>query len=267
MPFAVDPRDEAAAAKFEEDRQKNLAKQSGTLELANRAGAIHRLYPHVSPGVALSLAKANASEETIKTVAEAEAQRLVNGAADRQARIATADKPKGFGGVLKTATKFATAGLAFPYEAGVNVASQVFAGGDPGVMNGFTISTSLGSLIRDRNRSGSGFFIGGEAQKNQADRARRYRGTVGGQAWTPGRGTAALVTEPGSYAYNLLSGLVDAASVITLDPLNKIVPKALEVGAEAKGVTSWGAKGKILPLGADVIEGITGVAKVAAAAQ
>lgn len=262
MPFAVDPRDEAAAAKFEEDRQKNLAKQSGTLDLANRAGAIHRLYPHVSPGVALSLAKANASEETIKTVAEAEAQRLVNGAADRQARIDAADKPKGFGGVLKTATKFAAAGLAFPYEAGVNVASQVFAGGDPGVINGFTISTSLGSLIRDRNRSGSGFFIGGEAQKNQGDRARRYRGTVGGQAWTPGRGTAALVTEPGSYAYNLLSGLVDAASVITLDPLNKIVPKALEVGAEAKGVTSWGAKGKILPLGEETIQAITGTADV-----
>lgn len=262
MPFAIDPRDEAAAHKFEEDRQKNLAKQSGTLELANKAAAIHRLYPHVSPGVALSLAKANATEATIKTVAEAEAQRLINGAADRQARIAEADKPSGLGGAFKTGVKFAAAGLAFPYELGVNAASQVFAGGDPGIANGMVISTSLGSLIKDRQKSGSGFFIGGEAQKNQADRARRYRGTVGGQAWTPGRGTAALVSEPGSYAYNILSGLVDAASVIALDPLNKIAPKALEVGAEAKGVTSWGSRGKILPLGEDVVQAITGTEKV-----
>lgn len=267
MPFAIDPRDEAAAHKFEEDRQKNLAKQSGTLELANKAAAIHRLYPHVAPGVALSLAKAGATEATIKTVADAEAQRLINGAADRQARIAEADKPSGLGGAFKTGVKFAAAGLALPYELGVNAASQVFAGGDPGVANGFFISTSLGSLIKDRQKSGSGFFLGGEAQKNQADRARRYRGTVGGQAWTPGRGTAALVSEPGSYAYNILSGLVDAASVFALDPMNKIVPKALEVGAEAKGVTSWGSRGKILPLGEDVVQSITGVAKVAAGVQ
>jgi len=261
MPFAADFRDEEAALKYEEERQKKLAQQRNTLETANRAGAIHRLYPHITPGVALSLAKSNASEQTIETVAKAEAQRLVNGSAERQARIAAADKPKGIGGAFRTGVKYATAALALPYEAGVNVASQVFAGGDPGVANGFFVSTSLGSLIKDGEKSGSGYFIGGEAQKNQADRARRYRGTVGGQAWTPGRGAASLVAEPGSEAYNILSGLVDAASVITLDPLNKLVPASLKVGAEGAGLTSWGPRGKILPLADDVIEGITGAVK------
>jgi hypothetical protein len=261
MPFAADFRDEEAALKYEEERQKKLAQQRNTLETANRAGAIHRLYPHITPGVALSLAKSNASEQTIETVAKAEAQRLVNGSAERQARIAAADKPKGPAGAFRTGVKYATAALALPYEAGVNVASQVFAGGDPGVANGFFISTSLGSLIKDGEKSGSGYFIGGEAQKNQADRARRYRGTVGGQAWTPGRGAASLVAEPGSEAYNILSGLVDAASVITLDPLNKLVPAGLKVGAEGAGLTSWGPRGKILPLADDVVEGITGAAK------
>jgi hypothetical protein len=261
MPFAADFRDEEAALKYEEERQKKLAQQRNTLETANRAGAIHRLYPHITPGVALSLAKSNASEQTIETVAKAEAQRLVNGSAERQARIAAADKPKGIGGAFRTGVKYATAALALPYEAGVNVASQVFAGGDPGVANGFFVSTSLGSLIKDGEKSGSGYFIGGEAQKNQADRARRYRGTVGGQAWTPGRGAASLVAEPGSEAYNILSGLVDAASVITLDPLNKLVPASLKVGAEGAGLTSWGPRGKILPLADDVVESITGAAK------
>jgi hypothetical protein len=261
MPFAADFRDEEAALKYEEERQKKLAQQRNTLETANRAGAIHRLYPHITPGVALSLAKSNASEQTIETVAKAEAQRLVNGSAERQARIAAADKPKGIGGAFRTGVKYATAALALPYEAGVNVASQVFAGGDPGIANGFFVSTSLGSLIKDGEKSGSGYFIGGEAQKNQADRARRYRGTVGGQAWTPGRGAASLVAEPGSEAYNILSGLVDAASVITLDPLNKLVPASLKVGAEGAGLTSWGPRGKILPLADDVVEGITGAAK------
>lgn len=259
MPFPANPLDEDAALRAEEDRQKRAkAAVAGGPDLAKKVGSIHRLYPHITPGVALSLAKANASEATIKSVAEQEVKRMA-------AKAAQDNEPKGVFGRLgswaKTGTRWATAGLALPYEALTNVASQAFTG--EGGMDGFFISTSLGTMLADDEKAGSGFFIGGDAAKKQADRARRYRGTIGGQAWTFGRGAASLVAEPGTDAYRLLSGLVDAAAVIGGDPLNYLVPGASGAVAARKGLTKLGPAGRIMPLADEVVEGIAGANKIA----
>lgn len=259
MPFPANPLDEDAALRAEEDRQKRAkAAVAGGPDLAKKVGSIHRLYPHITPGVALSLAKANASEATIKSVAEQEVKRMA-------AKAAEENQPKGVFGRLgswaKTGTRWATAGLALPYEALTNVASQAFTG--EGGMDGFFISTSLGTMLADDEKAGSGYFLGGDAAKKQADRARRYRGTIGGQAWTFGRGAASLVAEPGTDAYRLLSGLVDAAAVIGGDPLNFAVPGASRIAGARRGLTKLGPTGRIMPLADEVVEGIVGANKIA----
>ena len=258
MGFGLTVQDEDAVYAYEEKRKERDKgyTQSASTTLASRAAAIHRTYPHLTPGVALALAKGNANEATIEQAAKRAAEQAV---AEQQRKAA---EPKGLGDKIyekfKTGTRYAAAALAFPYEVGVNLASQAFSGGDPGVREGLVISTSLGSLIRNDELAGSGFFMGGEALQKQGERARRYRGTINGQAWTIGRGAASLVSEPGSDAYRYLSGLVDAAAIIGLDPVNFLVPVGGELGAAKKGVTRFGRTGRILPVAADDLARLAG---------
>ena len=56
------------------------------------------------------------------------------------------------------------------------------------------------------------------AQK--AREASRY--LIGGHGWTPGRALAALVFDPDSTAFNVASGLVDAAVAIKIDPVSNV---------------------------------------------
>lgn len=78
---------------------------------------------------------------------------------------------------------------------------------------------------------GSGWFVGGDVETGQAERQRALVGTVQGpggpSAWTPGRGLASALTETGiideeSWAWNLTSGIVDAAVAVVADPSNLI---------------------------------------------
>lgn len=78
---------------------------------------------------------------------------------------------------------------------------------------------ALGRLLRGKDVNlGSGFFPGGEVHKEQVRRAQQV--TIGGHALTPGRLTAAAITEPGTDAYRRLSGVVDFAGALTADPSN-----------------------------------------------
>jgi hypothetical protein len=54
----------------------------------------------------------------------------------------------------------------------------------------------------------------------QRERARKYRGTIEGSAWTPGRGSANMVFKPKSLPYNIMSGVIDALIMIKTDPTN-----------------------------------------------
>jgi hypothetical protein len=95
---------------------------------------------------------------------------------------------------------------------------------------------------------GEGFFAGEDLINKQAERARKYRGTVNGSAWTVGRGAANLVFKPKSLPYNIMSGVLDALVMIKTDPT---------------GLVTKGAK--LATKGGVVLGGIdeaTGVAKI-----
>ena len=74
----------------------------------------------------------------------------------------------------------------------------------------FLGATTLASLARNWGDQGSGIFVSEEIRQDQAERARKFRGTTqGGHAWTIGRGGAGMVFTEDSYAYNLMSGAID----------------------------------------------------------
>lgn len=69
---------------------------------------------------------------------------------------------------------------------------------------------------------GEGLFVGGTVRTDQQQRAREVRGTIGGEAWTIGRAMASTVLEPGSSPYGWVSGTIDAAAAVGLDPANYV---------------------------------------------
>lgn len=80
----------------------------------------------------------------------------------------------------------------------------------PTTESSFFGSTTLASLIDNWEKQGSGWFVSDDIRQEQAVRARAYRGTThGGHAWTLGRGSAGMVFKEDSFAYNLMSGIVD----------------------------------------------------------
>ena len=96
-------------------------------------------------------------------------------------------------------------------------------------------------MLADSQDTGDGFFIGGAAAKNQAQRARETRGTINGHAWTIGRGAASVAFTPGSVAYNVMSGFLDAAVAVGTDPTNYLGPQiaaARKAKAALPGLTS-----------------------------
>lgn len=130
---------------------------------------------------------------------------------------------------VKTASRYTMATLNFVPQFVQGGLAQVFDENDS--VAGWFISTDLGSLISNDEVAGEGFFIGGRAAELQAERARRYRGTIDNHAWTLGRGVASLVVQPGSEPYRYLSGLVDAAAAIKLPA----VPGGKNVTGAIKG--------------------------------
>jgi hypothetical protein len=73
---------------------------------------------------------------------------------------------------------------------------------------------------------GEGFFAGQDLMNKQAERARKYRGTIDGSAWTVGRGAANLVFKPKSLPYNIMSGVLDALVMIKTDPTGVVTKGA-----------------------------------------
>ena len=76
-------------------------------------------------------------------------------------------------------------------------------------------TTDLGAYIASRGQGGEGFFVSGPAREIQERAAVAYRGGVtypDGEVrgYTPGRGLGFLAGQPGSTAYNRLSGAIDA---------------------------------------------------------
>jgi hypothetical protein len=177
-------------------------------EIKTRAGWL-------SPSEVTSLAKGNATTEAIDAVATMKAKQIIDDQGSDQpegnwARRNVYDK-------LKATTRYTFAGLNFVPEFVQGGIAQFF--DDNKDVDGWMISTTLGSLLANPELQGEGFFPGDKLMEKQAERARRYRGTVNGSAWTVGRGAANLVFKPKSLPYNIMSGVLDAAVMIRFDPV------------------------------------------------
>jgi hypothetical protein len=138
------------------------------------------------------------------------------------------------------------AGLDFVPELAQGAASQALEiAGEMGIGNygqgtdrinnvdGWFISTKLGSLIKatqgdydpvtgEKITAGTGFFVSDELLERQGERARRYRGTINGSAFTIGRAAANTVFKPKTLPYNFFSGLVDGLVLVGTDPTGPV---------------------------------------------
>jgi hypothetical protein len=248
----------------ENARRSNLATQ-GTQQQAQRLGELHNLYPSLPAGVKLSAAKANLTDEQVRQIA------LASVPVDTQPK-----KPKqkswferNVMSKVKTASRYGFAGLEFVPQTVVGGVAQIFDTDDS--VNGWIISTDLGSLIANDEEAGDGFFIGGRAKELQSERVRRYRGTINGEAYTIGRGLAATFLEPDTVAYRTLSGMVDAgvALAIPVVPLAKAVGKGarlIEEGADLAG-EGLGLVGKGLTALSQTETGVEVISKYGAASR
>jgi hypothetical protein len=213
------------------DAKNKLREQTAataTPQLAARIGEIYRANPWMKPGEILALAKAGASDQLVNAASTQSGKQL-------PARLdPNPPRKKGwfertFYDPLKSAARYTFATLNLAPELAQNVGSQLLNKDNPEGFDGWFKSTSLGTMLAaskgeiDPNTgqpitAGEGYFLGGTAAEKQSERARRFRGTINGSAWTLGRGAADVVFAPGSKAYNILSGFVDASVAVFADP-------------------------------------------------
>jgi len=247
----------------ENARRQNLATQ-GTQSQAQRVGQLHSLYPSLPAGVKLSAAKANLTDEQVRQIA------LSSVPLDMKPKQPKKKSwfERNVMNKVKTASRYGFAALEFVPQTVVGGAAQIFDTDDS--INGWVISTDLGSLIANDEEAGDGFFIGGRAKELQSERVKRYRGTINGEAYTVGRGLFATFLEPNTTAYRLLSGMVDAAVAIAIPS----IPVAGAVGKAARGVEEgadiskgFGLVGKGLSPIAQTDTGAEVLSKVGAASR
>jgi hypothetical protein len=215
------PFDSVDNAKLNKDVEASLASQAKFTQTATpqQAQAVAQIYknsPWVPASVILALAKGNASTQATDAIAGVAGKNYVT--------TNTPNKPqkqswfeRNVYGKVKAASRYAFAALQFTPDLAQNIASQAFSNNDPAGVDGWFKSTQLGTMVSGEN-AGQGFFFGGEAAENQSQRARDFRGTINGHAWTIGRGAADIVFTPGSREYSLLSGFIDGAVNIYADP-------------------------------------------------
>ena len=166
----------------------------------------------------------------------------------------------GFQDAAKKTVKWGVAGLEFVPQVVTNLASRVYMSADRPAgeqasweqqdpndfigkpttdafdLGALWASTDLGALFSGA-KSGSGYFIGEEAKQQQIDAAEAYRGTIGGEAFTLGKGTALIFSQPGSRAFNIASGLVDASVALAVPsiPGSKIIGRQASLEAAKRG--------------------------------
>lgn len=199
----------------------------------------------IPPSQAIALAKGNATTKTIDAVATMNAKRIIDeqGSEDDGNWL-----DRNVYDRLKATTRWGFAGLNFVPEFVQGGVAQFSKPGDTLFQDGWFNQTTFGSMLQNPELQGEGFFAGQDLMNKQAERARKYRGTIDGSAWTVGRGAANLVFKPKSLPYNIMSGVLDALVTIKFDPT---------------GVATKGAK--LATKGGVVLGGIdeaTGAAKV-----
>ena len=225
--------------------------------VAQNISNIYKRHPAMPAGVVLGLAEGNADTAMVDMAAQQAAKQAAdkytkeattrkddgygNFSPDKLVQEATKGVFAGTSwvlgntigkiGLIKNATRAASALLDTGKDLTQNVAS-IFAGegegaeafdprsrnfGDVAGIKDFFDSTALGAL-QSGDDQGTGFFLGGKAEENRAEAARRFRGEINDHTWTIGREAGSSVFTPGSKPYMYLSGIIDAGVAIGSDP-------------------------------------------------
>lgn len=216
--------------------------------LSMRVGDIYRNNPQLPAGAILSVAQAGLVDEQIKPMADQTAV-LLNG----NPNVVTNPTKKSFiqrnfVDKLKATSRYTFAALDLSTQLAQNAASQIFSKNADG-LDGWFISTDIGTMLKNDQDAGNGYFLGGKAKQLQTQRVQNFRGkTTGGHAWSIGRGMAGMVFTESSMAYNLMSGIVDGAIALEMPiaPGFKPLAESTKVAAEA-------GKGGDVVRGADLI--------------
>ncbi len=226
-------RDEILKKVYQSQSFEKYAQSYLDQDVAYRAGQIYARSPWIKPDLVLALAKSGASPQAVDTAGELAAYEKMM---EEQNRRKKSWFERNIYDKVKTASRWAQAAAQFVPEAAINFASDLAdesSGGfwDMDSIDGWFASTSLGTMVGNSTKAGEGWFIGGEAKTIQEERAREYRGTIGGtnSAFTLGRGLGSIFFSPGSKPYNIFSGLIDGGVSIALDPVGKLIggPKGI----------------------------------------
>ena len=249
MPFtSIEEQDDIYNTLAKESSKRDSYVATATPQLAQRVGQIHSTYPGLAAGVKLSMAKAGFTDEQIARIYPAASTAVV------QETVKEPKKKSWFERNVmdkaKTASRYGFAGLNLPLDFVQGGLAQAFDNNKD--VEGWFISTDLGSLIANDEQAGSGWFMGDKARELQAERARRYRGTVGGHAWTVGRGMASTIFEPDSHAFNIMSGALDAATAVALPT----IPGAKQAKGAILAANEVGRGGTLVKGVASAIEAV-----------
>jgi hypothetical protein len=184
---------------------------------AERLSQIKQRAGWIPPDYQVQLAKSNATDQAVDAVANMKAKQIVDDQASEEEggwwRRNVYDR-------LKAGTRWGFAGLNFVPEFVQGGLAQIV--DEDNSVDGWFISSTLGSMIENPELQGEGFFADEKLMEKQAERARRYRGTVNGSAWTVGRGAANVVFKPNSKPYNIMSGILDAVAMVKFDPTGPV---------------------------------------------
>ena len=180
----------------------------------------------LDPATQMALARSNASDAVVDAAGRLKAKQIVDTQAQPAGSFPSKIRKEIYDNI-KTVSRWGTAVLNFIPEYAQGAVGQLFDDNDD--VEGWFISTTLGSMIENPELRGEGFFASEELMKKQAERARRYRGRLNvtdtnpeGSAFTIGRGAASLIFQPNTKPYNIMSGFLDAATLVGTDPTGPI---------------------------------------------
>jgi hypothetical protein len=235
LDFTPEEEDQMYREFAEADQRALRFRASASPQLASTVGQLYANNRDANPGVLLPAAQAVTAgrmtpEQAAKLLADTQQRELE---ASKQEKKKKSWWERNVASKVRTASRWTMATLNFVPQTVTGAAAQLFDTNDD--VNGWFISTDLGTLIANDEVAGDGYFLGGRAAQLQAERARRYRGEIDGKAWTIGRGFASVISQPGSREYNILSGLVDAVSAVA-------IPAVPGFQAAKAGVAAAGAR-------------------------
>lgn len=232
-----------------EKPSKPPATPSLTLEQVAKLQEIKTRAGWIAPQHQVALAKGNATTQAIDAVATMTAKQMIDmqGSQEEDGNWFAENVYN----PIKATARWGFAGLNFVPEFVQGGLAQWGKPGDTMFQDGWFAQTSIGSMLKasqgqaidprtgQRVDNGEGWFTSEGVLSYQGKKAREYRGTINGSAWTVGRAAANLVFKPKSIPYNVLSGFLDAAVMVKLDPtgpVTKGIKAATKGGLTVKGV-------------------------------